>query len=229
MPPELGATIATLVGFALVDSLNPSCLTILSVLLTRPDGPRAGVAFTLGVLLTYLALGLAILSGGTFLLDDKFWADVEAGPGYAVQSVIGVVLLASNLRRPQAVPGTQVSRVQTTSWGALMSMGAAANVADMPTALPYFAALHVILTAGAAEAWEFGLLAGYNLIYIGPMVLMVLARAVFGDAVLGRLQARWPDLEARLDGLSRGLLVALGAALLLDTGWYLVRGGGFLP
>lgn len=229
MPQELAATVAALVGFALVDSLNPSCLTVLSVLLTRPDGPRAGFAFTVGVLVTYLVLGGIILSGGTFLLNDKFWAEVEAGPGYAVQAVVGLILLAMNLRRPTPDPERQDARVRATSWPALMSMGAAANVADMPTALPYFAALQVILTAGGNEAWEFGLLAGYNLIYVGPMVLMVLGRAFFGGALIRRLQTRWPDLEGRLAELSRWLLAALGAALLLDAGWYLARGSGFLP
>lgn len=229
MPPELGATVVTLVGFALVDSLNPSCLTILSILLTRPDGPRAGLAFTSGVLLTYLALGTVILSGGTFLLNDRFWADVEAGPGYAVQAVVGAILLAMNLRKPGPDPEVSDARVRATSWPALMSMGAAANVADMPTALPYFAALQVILTAGAAEAWEFGLLAGYNLVYLAPMVLMIGIRAVFGQALITRLQGRWPDFEHRVEGLSRGLLSLLGGALLLDAAWYVAKGGGFLP
>lgn len=229
MPPELGATVATLVGFALVDSLNPSCLTILSVLLTRPDGPRAGLAFTTGVLLTYLLLGTLILSGGTFLLNDRFWADVEAGPGYAVQAVVGAILLALNLRRPGADPEVSDARVRATSWPALMSMGAAANVADMPTALPYFAALQVILTAGAHEFWEFGLLAGYNAVYVLPMVVMLAIRTLFGQALITRLQSRWPDFEHRLDALSRGLLTLLGGALLLDAAWYVAKGGGFLP
>lgn len=229
MPTELAATLAALAGFALVDSLNPTCLTVLSALLTRKEGARAGLAFTAGVLVTYLGLGALILSGGTFLLSEDFWARVERGSGYAVQSAMGLLLVGLNWRPPSAAREEEAPRVRSASWPALMSMGAAANLADLPTAVPYFAALQIILTAGAHEIWEFGLLAAYNLVYVGPMLAMILVRALFGEALIGRLRSRWPDLEHRVAVVSRGLLLALGGALLLDASCFLALGSGFLP
>jgi cytochrome c biogenesis protein CcdA len=200
--------LAAIVGLAVVDSINPSALlaTIALLLRGRPARPLVAV-YLVAVLVTYLAIGLALTLG----LGLTPRAVLQSDATYLAQGVLGAAMLAYAVAAPgrRREPGRAAPRRLPAARRplAVFALGVAVTVLELPTALPYLGAVGAITRAELAVAEWLPLLLLYNLIFVLPPLALLAGHLALGDRadpLLGRLRDR-------LGGAAReGMLWLLG-------------------
>jgi cytochrome c biogenesis protein CcdA len=197
-----------IVGLAVVDSINPSALLATIALLLRGRSARPLVAvYLVAVLVTYLAIGLALTLG----LGLTPRAVLQSDATYLAQGVLGAAMLAYAVAAPgrRREPGRAVPRRLPAARRplAVFALGVAVTVLELPTALPYLGAVGAITRAELAVAEWLPLLLLYNLIFVLPPLALLAGHLALGnraDPLLGRLRDR-------LGGAAReGMLWLLG-------------------
>ena len=194
-------TIAGVLLLAVIDSINPSAIVVTLYLLSTA-GSRAlvQVAVYVGaIFITYLLLGLMMVLGLESLLPSL--SGVLSGrTGLIAQSLVGLVLLvysltASTNRQSSPV----VARPSARTYAALVMLGVSVTAMELPTAIPYFAAIALISEAGLPiRAWA-PLLAGYNVIFVLPPMALLAGHLV----LQGRLAEPYAALRQRLESGAR--------------------------
>jgi cytochrome c biogenesis protein CcdA len=197
-----------IVGLAVVDSVNPSALLATIALLLRGRSARPLVAvYLVAVLVTYLAIGLALTLG----LGLTPRAVLQSDAAYLAQGVLGGAMLAYAVAAPgrRREPGRAAPRRLPAARRplAVFALGVAVTVLELPTALPYLGAVGAITRAELAVAEWLPLLLLYNLIFVLPPLALLAGHLALGDRadpLLGRLRDR-------LGGAAReGMLWLLG-------------------
>jgi cytochrome c biogenesis protein CcdA len=200
--------LAAIVGLAVVDSVNPSALLATIALLLRGRSARPLVAvYLVAVLVTYLAIGLALTLG----LGLTPRAVLQSDATYLAQGVLGAAMLAYAVAAPgrRREPGRAAPRRLPAARRplAVFALGVAVTVLELPTALPYLGAVGAITRAELAVAEWLPLLLLYNLIFVLPPLALLAGHLALGDRadpLLGRLRDR-------LGGAAReGMLWLLG-------------------
>jgi cytochrome c biogenesis protein CcdA len=212
-------TVAGVLALALVDSINPSAIVVTLWLLSVAR-ERASVqiaTYVAAIFVTYLLLGAMMVAGIGMVLPS--FGDLLRRPaGLIVQSLVGLALLVYGLTASApSGPARVVSRPSTRTYAALALLGVGVTVMELPTAIPYFAAIAIIVDAELpTRAWA-PLLAVYNLIFVLPPLALLAGHLVFEE----RLAARYAALRLRLESNAKG--IALWVAGLVG-GWLLVTG-----
>ena len=202
-----------LLGLALVDSLNPSALaaTIYLLLQGRSYAPRV-LTYISAVFVSYLTIGVLLMLG-----LGSLWEYVE-GPGtYAVQGVVGALLLGYALFAPDK-PREKKSRTPgSLRLPAIFLLGVTITVVEFSTAFPYLGAIALLTNADLAPSQWLPILVAYNVIFVLPALLLMVAYRVFGTRIRGRLER----LRERFEGGSRNTLLwilgIVGFLLLADS------------
>lgn len=133
-----------------------------------------------------------------------------------VAGVIILVLAALLWSRRKSFARSKLPTAKTKG-GSSLALGAGIGAVELPTALPYFAAIAAITESGFSISVRFATLTVHNVVFVLPLVAILIAVEVLGDnagTVLGRanrwLQTQWPVLLAGF-GLLIGLVIlALG-------------------
>ena len=206
------------------DSLNPTTLGPAMYLVTI-DHPRRRLSeFMAGVFAVNLLGGLVIMLGpGQLLLSlvprpdptTKHIIELVAG---AALLVIAVLLWsgrqALGRRKPPVFKGNRRSGV----W-----LGAGIAAVELPTALPYFAAIAVIVGSDAAIPGQVAALLVYNAAFLAPIGAMLVTVLILGDAAkqpLARVNhwvlGHWPTVLAALASLIGVCIFLLGLAGLVN-------------
>jgi hypothetical protein len=191
-------TVAAVLLLAVVDSINPSAIVVTLYLLARTGArvPVQVVVYVGAIFTTYLLLGVTMVLGIESLLPSL--GGLLRGPGgLAVQSLLGLVLLAYSLtasgHRP---PSPVVARPSATTYVALVMLGVSVTAIELPTAIPYFAAIALISEARLPiRAWA-PLLAVYNVIFVLPPIALLLGHLVLQGRVAGPYAALRQRLES---------------------------------
>jgi cytochrome c biogenesis protein CcdA len=198
-----------IVGLAVVDSINPSALLAAIALLLRGRPARPLVAvYVVAVLVTYLAIGLALTLG----LGLTPPAVLESDAAYLAQGVLGAAMLAYAViapgRRREGGPAQPRRRLPAAGRpAAVFALGVAVTALELPTALPYLGAVGAITRAELTVAEWLPLLLLYNLIFVLPPLALLAGHLALGHRA-DRLLERLRD---RLGGTAReGLLWLLG-------------------
>ena len=198
-------TLAVLVGLAVVDSTSIGTLVIPLVWLLRP-GPvawRPLLTFLATVAAMYAAVGAVLLLVGQSLasaLDGL--GDVDAVRW--AQLVLGVVLFAvafsgavmgrlaggalrwrDRLRGDDGPDGDGGGR-------SIVATAAVAVAVEVPTMLPYLAAIGILAATDLAVGLQLGLLGAYAVVMVLPALVLAVVRAAAGRRVEAPLR--------RLDG-----------------------------
>jgi cytochrome c biogenesis protein CcdA len=202
------------VSIGLVDSLNPSTIVPALYLASGAAPARRTLEFALGVSGVNLLGGIALLGPGRLLL--RAVPDPGAHTVHLLELGLGVcALIAAAL--------AWITRTRLRDWsarsggagnrGALISGALIAGV-ELPTAVPYFAAIAAVAEAHVSVASAIALLVLFNLAFMVP----VFAIAVLGRLAGGRVASRADEIRARvlrhLGGAVAGLLLLAGAVLL---------------
>ncbi len=207
------------ISIAIADAVNPATVAPALYLATADRPLRRLIAFTAAFFAVNFAGGVAIVLGpGQLLLTllpdigarARDWIEVAAG----VILIIAATFLA--LSRGPAQPEAKGST--PSSPGRAAAMGATIAALELPTALPYFAAIAAIVGSGLALANQLALIAAFNLVFISPVLAMIGLLAMAGPGATERLRrigstlrARWRLAFALLAGAAGVLLIAVGA------------------
>lgn len=214
----------SLLGIALLDSLNPSALALTLVLLAAPRPTPKVLTYLAGVFATYFACG-AILMLGLGAAFARLGAVAEHPAVYAAQGAVGAALLLYASLAPTPKAGADAPRQpRSFGTGALFLLGVTVTAVEFSTALPYLGAIGLLTNANLPPVVWLPLLAGYNLIFILPPLLLLIAHRRWG----ARLEGHLARLRARLDSGMRQatpwVLGIIGFFLLADCvryfGWY---------
>lgn len=209
-------TLALVTSLALADSVNPSTVIPGVYLATHNRRPGPLLSFTAGVFAMTFAGGLALLLGpGQLALDALPHPDATAKHLLEL-SFGGVALIAATflwLRRDR--PLQSGARNLARRHKALFILGAGIMAVELPTALPYFAAIAVILGGIDDLAARVVALGVFNFLFVLPLLAIAAVRSATGertDRFLSRADA-W--LRARANLLMSILVGAGGVALLI--------------
>jgi cytochrome c biogenesis protein CcdA len=208
----MGAVLLLVASIALADSINPS--TILPGALLAPGSRRALLAFTAGVFSVSFLAGAAVVLGPGELLVGHVHPprravrhDLELGAGIVlIAAAAAVWLTRGRLTRAMA-------RVRPRG-GSGFVLGAGIMAAEIPTALPYFAALAAIIASGQRLATQLVLVAVYNVLFVLPLLALfavIVAAGARADELLWRLDV-W--LREHVASLVTTILAVAGVALL---------------
>lgn len=195
-------TVPGVLLLAVVDSINPSAIVVTLYLLSIA-GSRAlvRVAVYVGaIFITYLMLGAMMVLGIESLLPS-LGGVLGGSTGLIAQSLVGLVLLVYSLTASSTHRQSSpvVARPSASTYAALVMLGISVTAMELPTAIPYFAAIALITEAGLPiRAWA-PLLGVYNLIFVLPPIALLVGHLV----LQGRLAEPYAALRQRLESGAR--------------------------
>ena len=227
MNPEL---IITALGLAIVDSINPSALVMTVVLLAATGGARGPLVYVAGIFITYLAIGIGVLLGvGTGARGALERLLEPSRPLYAAELAVAVAAGAWSVRalRRGREPRAPAPPPRATP-ARLLLLGATVTAIESTTAVPYLAALALLVRADAPVPAGLVVLGAYNALFVLPPLALIALWSWRGD----RLRAIADRLRRPARGGSKRLgpaLVAAGAlALGSDAVLGLAAGRGWI-
>ena len=207
------AVLVVSVGF--VDSLNPSTIVPALYLATSPRPVRAVLGFAAGFFAVNMAGGTAIL-----LLGHRF-AHYVPHPSHRLlhigEIVLGLIAIAASAvlwhrrHRVDAAFAQAESRVTR----AAPLAGATLAAVELPTALPYFAAIAALAASSQRLATDILLLLVFNLIYLAPVLAIAIVRALAGRRAVDLLTQAREIVLRRAGAVTAGLVLVIGIALLV--------------
>jgi cytochrome c biogenesis protein CcdA len=169
-------------SLAVADSVNPVTLVIAVYLASTPEPRRRLAGFAIGVFLTYLVGGAVLVLGPGELLRTAVHGSRTSG--FHVASVVTgavVIALAGVLWALRERFTRRRLPVSPPSPGSALALGAGVTVIDLPTALPYFAAIGAIVSSDAGLLGQLLLLVLFNALYVLPLAAVLAAHSVFGE------------------------------------------------
>ncbi len=221
-----GKWLLPLVGVsAVIDSINPCAFSILLLTIAflfsigqlRARILKIGGAYIFGLFLAYLLIGLGILQALHIFNTPHFMAKV----GAYLLIALGAVNIINEffprfpvkLRIPHAAHHLMAVLAEKASLPTAFVLGGLVGLCEFPcTGGPYLAILG-LLHDNVTYMKGFGYLLLYNLIFILPLTLMLLAAS--NRALLDKVQA-WQKEERPLMRYGGGIaMVALGVLLLM--------------
>jgi cytochrome c biogenesis protein CcdA len=213
----MNGLLVAVLGIALIDSLNLSAIAVTLYLLAGPSYVPRVLTYLAAVFSAYFTIGVLLMLGLTTAataVGDAFYSPVA----YAAQGVIGAVLLLYALAAPaNAARQRPPRRPRSMHLGAVFVLGLTITVVEFSTALPYLGAIGLLTNAGVAPARWVPTLVAYNLIFVLPPFLLLVAYRLWG----ARLQRRFEGYRERLQRGSREawlwILGLVGVVLLVDS------------
>lgn len=216
------SALAVALLIALGDSVNLSTVVPALYLATGKRAVATVGGFLFGLLAVNLLAGLVIMLGPGQLLLSLVPKPAPLAK-HILELVVGAVLVAlavmawfrrGTLARHQ-LPGVDRG-------GSSVALGAGIGAVELPTAVPYFAGIAVIVDSGSGVGGQVAMLALYNAVFVAPIVAILLTLAVAGDRatrplhrVNDWLQGNWPAVLGGLGSIVGAVIFALGLAGLL--------------
>jgi cytochrome c biogenesis protein CcdA len=207
------SALAIVVSIAIADAINPATVAPALYLATTERPLRRLVAFSGAFFAVNFAGGVLIVLGpGQLLLsltprisaEARHW--IELGAGIAL--LVTAFLIASS--RSSSQPER---RRAPASSGRAAALGATIAALELPTALPYFAAIAVIVGADVSVADQVLLITVFNVVFVSPVLAMIGLLAAAGDTVTDRVR-HFGDL-LRLHWRRASACLAAAAGLVL--------------
>ncbi|MEM7173019.1 MAG: GAP family protein [Pseudomonadota bacterium] len=219
---------------ALLDSTSiiPLCIVLLVILLSGPAPLGRSGAFLTGIFVTYLICGLLILFGLQSVFDavNDYALEVWKNPNreeLIFQLVVGLVLLFFGFRkmrgrkRESSETPTAPETDGMTAIQAFLS-GAGLTIVGMPGAVPYLAAIDLVLRSDVTRNQEITALVLYNIAFVVPLAAIVALRLALGERGQEPLDRVRGFFERWGRRIVIALMLALGAILVADAiGWFL--------
>jgi cytochrome c biogenesis protein CcdA len=204
------------VSIAVADSLNPGTIAPALYFATGARPVRTTLAFAAGVFAVNLVGGIALLLGpGRLALgalphpgaDTKQLAEL----GLGVVALVGAVALWRVRHRLR----DRYARAARRSDRASLLVGAAIAAVELPTALPYFAAIAALAGGSESVTFQVTLLAAFNLVFVAPVLLVAALAGVTSGRSAARMERVRARLLAHIGTLVAGVLLLIGIALVV--------------
>lgn len=208
------------VSIGLGDSLNPSTVAPALYLATTNQPRRQLAGFILGVFSVMFLGGLLIVLGpGQLLLALVPKPSATAKHLTELIAGVAILVLAAVLWIRRGSLARRTLPTGKASGGSSLALGAGIAAIELPTALPYFAAIALITGSDSDIVTRLAMLVAYNLAFVIPLLAILVTVTIAGEdaaPVLSKanrwLQAKWPVLLAGLSLLIGLSLLAFGLA-----------------
>lgn len=212
--------LAIVAGIAVVDSANPATIVPALYLAAGPNGVKSLAGFLIGFVGANLALGAAIVLGPGQAIKNHI-PHASDHTRYLIELTVGglILLAAAALWWQRERVSHQVAAGTKHLDRNSILLGAGIAVVEIPTALPYFAAIAVIVASREPVLTQVLLLAVFNLFFVLPVIVLLVLRAFAGE----RSQAWLLRMRGKIDGW----LATLAPALVAAVGLVLVAIGAF--
>lgn len=222
--------IGLVVSLGLADSLNPTSVGPALVLASRDRARRSVLRFAAGF------GGIFFLGGAVFTVGPgQALLALIPHPGpkveYIAELVVGVAMLAAGillLRHRDRLRDRETASESPRRLGSPMVLGATIAAVELPTDVPYLAAMLAIIAAGLHPVSELILLAIYCVCFLLPLLVIAVALTLAGNRAAAPLQRarffmnrHWPVLLGCL-ALVAGVIVTVLGVTGLTSG---VAGG----
>jgi cytochrome c biogenesis protein CcdA len=216
------AIVVILIGLG--DSLNPATIGPAMYLATVDHPRRRLTEFLVGFVGVNLLGGLIVMLGpGELVLGlvpkprPTARNIIEVVAGVALL-VIAVLLWSGRRALGRRKPPSSGANKRTG-----VVLGAGIAVVELPTALPYYAAIAVIVGSGLSIPSMVLMLVLFNVAFVAPVLGILLALVILGDSVrepLARVHRwilkHWPGVLAVIAALAGAALLALGVSGLVS-------------
>ena len=210
---------------ALIDSVNPCAFAVILLLLAflftlRQARARVlglGMVYIAAIFLVYFAIGLGLLQALRISSDPHLVARLGAW----LLIALGVVNIQEwlwpetpiKLHLPSVANSKVNQLLKQASVPATFGVGFIVGLCTFPCSGGVYVSIITLLAAKTTYAWGLGYLTLYNLLFVLPLVVILLA---VGNRTTAKGLAQWERHHALRLRLWFGLaMVALGAALLL--------------
>lgn len=224
-------TLGLVISIGLADSLNPSTIGPALYLAARSHPRRRVLQFTASTFAVFFLGGVILVLGPGHAILALV---PHPGPSarYILETIAGVALLVaaavlwrrrSRGARGHAAPheSAVATRVAKFARNPVL-LAATISVIELPTALPYFAAIAAVVGSGTGLPSQILLIAIYNACFVLPLLVIVGMLTVYGEQtteILGRvrdyLRKRWPTVAAVVALIAGVFVVTLGVTGLL--------------
>jgi len=212
-----------LVALALLDSLNPVTIAgAVFLLLTPRPVPRtlsfvagAGLAYFAGGVLLYLGLGAVFVRVLDYL----------SGPWmHGLLVVLGAVMVATGVWMQRRKPKEGTERpFKNLHPAATFLIGASVTGSDLPTAFPLIIAVERMTQAGLGLPGALAALALYVVVYALPLMLLLAGYLALRGGAATFLRGAQKVIDRWSRPVTIWSLYAIGALLLLNSGWSLLE------
>jgi cytochrome c biogenesis protein CcdA len=198
--------IAGLLALAFIDSINPSAIVITLYLLTRSQAAVQVAVYIAAIFVTYFALGMTMMLG-VDTLAPSLGAALDSRPGLIAQSLVGLAIVVYCLTAStDASEAVAVPAPSASTYAALAVLGVTVTAMELPTALPYFAAIALLASAALPNLGWVPLLVLYNVIFVLPPIALLVGHLVLGQ----RVRQRYEALGQRLQRAGRETALWIG-------------------
>jgi cytochrome c biogenesis protein CcdA len=209
----------------LLDSVNPCAFAVILLLIaflftlrqSRGRVLQLGFVYITMIFLVYFAIGLGLISAARLSSDPHFVA--RAGSWLLIG--LGILNLVEyffpripiKLHMPAAAHHKTHELLQKASLPATVVMGGLVGLCTFPCSGGIYVSIITLLNARTTLGWGITYLGLYNLLFVLPLVVILLAA---GNRLTAKRWAGWERQHALQSRLWYGLAtVALGAGLLL--------------
>lgn len=170
-------------GIALLDSLNPSAIAlVIVILLSANNSILRSILYILGIFVTNFAIGfgvitLYVLSGISWKPDFSLIGNLVVNPPlwtFYAQLVIGLLLIIvpyflrpkqSDITKQQQIP---LENSLENSLLSVFLLGVSITFVEFSTAFPYLGAISSLVTSGNNYITNISILLVYNFIFVLP-------------------------------------------------------------
>ena len=223
LTPATAVPLVAVTGF--IDGIHPCAIAILiffvAFLLTLQRSYKKvlglGLVYIFVIFLTYLAIGVGLLSGIMFFGQHHFFAKV----GSWLLIVLGLLNLR-DVYLPQAKLGLKMPRVSNEKIHALLERATLPTVAgaaflvglcSVPCSGGIYAAVTALLASQTTFFTGFLYLMLYNLMFVAPLIIILLVAA--NPYTLLKM-GEWQERNRKNQKIVMGLaMLALGIGILL--------------
>jgi hypothetical protein len=211
----------SLIALGIADALNPFSIAAVVYLLTTDKPFERSATFIIGTFLFYFIGGIAMMEGWTQILKNilpvlPVWIPIL----FYVIAGIACLAIAQHLRlRAKKGDGKQYVSIANLSLRTIFLFAIASTLSDLPTAIPYFVALDIIAHGDSGIIKKIGLLSLYNLIYIGPLALLLIIKMSADERVPAVFLKIRQGIEWSFAKLLPPLIALFGMYLLASGLW----------
>jgi cytochrome c biogenesis protein CcdA len=171
-------TFLAIFGLAFLDSLNPLSIAACAVVIAGQQSLARGLIFITATFLAYFLGGVALVSGWVEAAAAirpwiKPWMAITFWLVLALGSFVGAVIL---WRRPAAAASKEPKQPTSAALVGVFLFALSSTLSDLPTAIPYFGAIPIMVATGTSFLGLLAWLALYSLIYVSPLIVLLCFR-----------------------------------------------------
>ena len=205
------------------DIANPVLFALLVYLAAGSRGALLSFSALAGHTAAYFSSGVLIAFAFAELTE---FMNNPSTLGYVIGGVLGTALLYVAWLSSRSAPAQEPEQPAKETPASAFITGAIVNFIGIPFGLPYFVAIDQILKTELSLAGSLAVLAGYNLAYMAPFLLVPVLTLVMGANARSILEKMSGWVEKVGGALLPLIMFALGVFLILDAGFYFATGEG---